>query len=269
MEIKLHSNATTTPKIRAYLQKSDKSDTELAQELGISVQTVKRWRYRQDVNDRSHVPNKINRTLSFEQEYLLCYLRQHLNLSLDEVLQVTQDLINRKASRAVISRSLKKYQLNKINKKDNLLGQTYLEIIKLPKALSKEAQYLLILIEKSTGYISFACLDHTEERQKNIIEYFNTALPYKIKQIELNSQAVNFEIAQQLCNKIIYSNNIIEAQNELNFNQDFIKIVDGNYTDSRLGFDAQLLRYEEYLNKQLKRVKLKRSSPNEYLQNKK
>lgn len=34
MEIKLHANATTTPRIRRYLQQSDKSDRELATELG-------------------------------------------------------------------------------------------------------------------------------------------------------------------------------------------------------------------------------------------
>ncbi|STQ10119.1 Uncharacterised protein [Enterobacter cloacae] len=34
MEIKLHANATTTPRIRRYLQQSDKSDRELAVELG-------------------------------------------------------------------------------------------------------------------------------------------------------------------------------------------------------------------------------------------
>ena len=44
MEIKLHANATTTPRIRRYLQQSDKSDRELAAELGISVTTVRRWR---------------------------------------------------------------------------------------------------------------------------------------------------------------------------------------------------------------------------------
>ena len=33
MEIKLHANATTTPRVRRYLQQSDKSDRELAVEF--------------------------------------------------------------------------------------------------------------------------------------------------------------------------------------------------------------------------------------------
>ena len=36
MEIKLHANATTTPRIRRYLQQSEKSDRELAAELATS-----------------------------------------------------------------------------------------------------------------------------------------------------------------------------------------------------------------------------------------
>ena len=50
MEIKLHANATTTPRIRRYLQQSDKSDRALAAELGISVTTVRRWRQREQLS---------------------------------------------------------------------------------------------------------------------------------------------------------------------------------------------------------------------------
>ena len=40
MEIKLHANATTTPRTRKYLQESTKSDRELAQELGVESATI-------------------------------------------------------------------------------------------------------------------------------------------------------------------------------------------------------------------------------------
>ena len=41
MEIKLHANATTTPRTRKYLQESTKSDRELAQELGQSLRIAR------------------------------------------------------------------------------------------------------------------------------------------------------------------------------------------------------------------------------------
>lgn len=36
MELNLHANATTTPKVRAYIQRSKKKIAELASELGVS-----------------------------------------------------------------------------------------------------------------------------------------------------------------------------------------------------------------------------------------
>ena len=54
MELNLHANATTTPKVRAYIQRSKKSVAELAAELGVSETTIRRWRGRTTVSDRSH-----------------------------------------------------------------------------------------------------------------------------------------------------------------------------------------------------------------------
>ena len=44
MDLKLHANATTTPRIRAYIQKSSASIAALARELGIHNRTVARWK---------------------------------------------------------------------------------------------------------------------------------------------------------------------------------------------------------------------------------
>lgn len=77
MEIKLHANATTTPRVRRYIQQSDKSDRLLAQELGISVATVRRWRQRQDVADRHTVPKTLRKALTDEQSLLINWLRQN------------------------------------------------------------------------------------------------------------------------------------------------------------------------------------------------
>jgi transposase-like protein len=44
MELNLHANATTTPKVRAYIQRSKRKIAELASELGVSQTTIRRWR---------------------------------------------------------------------------------------------------------------------------------------------------------------------------------------------------------------------------------
>ena len=57
MEIRLHANAATTPKQRAYIQQSSHPAAELAVELGMSETTVRRWRVRDTVQDHPHTPH--------------------------------------------------------------------------------------------------------------------------------------------------------------------------------------------------------------------
>jgi transposase-like protein len=64
MDGKLHANATTTPRTRRYIQQSGLPVRTLARELGISEVTVRRWRSRQGVADRSHTPRRLAISLS-------------------------------------------------------------------------------------------------------------------------------------------------------------------------------------------------------------
>jgi hypothetical protein len=54
MELRLHANATTTPRVRAYIQGSRKPVAELARETGVSETTFRRWRGRDRQADHSH-----------------------------------------------------------------------------------------------------------------------------------------------------------------------------------------------------------------------
>ncbi|MCK7418047.1 XRE family transcriptional regulator [Enterobacter cloacae] len=107
MEIKLHANATTTPRIRRYLQQSDKSDRELALELGISVTTVRRWRNRDQVSDNHTTPKVIHKAMRQEQIALVNALRDILGAPLDELLLMVNDVLGIAVSRATLNRYLK------------------------------------------------------------------------------------------------------------------------------------------------------------------
>lgn len=107
MEIKLHANATTTPRVRCYLQQSDKSDRELASELGISVTTVRRWRNREQVADRHTTPKVIHKAMRQEQIALVNALRDLTLAPLDELLQLVNDGLGIAVSRATLNRYLK------------------------------------------------------------------------------------------------------------------------------------------------------------------
>lgn len=106
MEIKLHANATTTPRIRKYLQESDKSDRELALELGISVTTVRRWRKREQTADKSTTPVVVHKAMRQEQVVLINALREILRAPLDDLLFMVLEGLGIPLSRATLSRYL-------------------------------------------------------------------------------------------------------------------------------------------------------------------
>ncbi|MCE9909558.1 MAG: hypothetical protein ACTIDX_13100 [Hafnia paralvei] len=115
MEIKLHANATTTPRIRRYIQQSEKSDRVLAQELGISVATVRRWRQRQDVADQHTAPKNVHKVLRPEQSLLINWLRQKLMMPLDELLIFVNVGMQQSVSRAGLDRYLRRGELAHMN----------------------------------------------------------------------------------------------------------------------------------------------------------
>jgi hypothetical protein len=54
MNIRLHKNATTTPRIRALIQASREPMTVLARHFGVALKTIARWKHRGSVKDRSY-----------------------------------------------------------------------------------------------------------------------------------------------------------------------------------------------------------------------
>jgi hypothetical protein len=76
MLIHLHSQATTTPKVRAEIQARDEPAWVLAERYGTTEQTVWQGRKRDGVNDRSHTAHRLQTTLTPAQEALAVALRK-------------------------------------------------------------------------------------------------------------------------------------------------------------------------------------------------
>ena len=89
MNIRLHANATTDPKTRHYIQASNQSVRQLADELGVSEDTIRRWKRRDGVADGSHTPHRLQTTLTPAQEVVIVELRKTLPLPLDDLLVVS------------------------------------------------------------------------------------------------------------------------------------------------------------------------------------
>jgi transposase-like protein len=77
MQVRLHANAATTPRTRAYIQQSAAPVAELAAELGVSETTIRRWRGRSAVEDRSHRPKRLSTRLTPAEEEIVLELKRN------------------------------------------------------------------------------------------------------------------------------------------------------------------------------------------------
>ena len=109
MLIKLHSQATTTPKVKAAIQASDEPAWVLAERHGTTEQTVWKWRKRGTVEDRSHTPHRLQTRLTPAQEAVAVELRKTLLVSLDDLLAVVQEFLNPDVSRSGLDRCLRRH----------------------------------------------------------------------------------------------------------------------------------------------------------------
>lgn len=165
MNIRLHKNATTTPARRAYIQSTDKSVRELAQELGVSEDTIRRWKKRDTVDDRSHTAHRLQTTLNREQEALVLVLRRTLGLTLDDLVTVTREFIHPGASRSGLHRLLKRHGISrpspeitdKISRKsfkDYFPGFVHIDVKYLPKMADEDSRrYLFVAIDRATRWV--------------------------------------------------------------------------------------------------------------------
>jgi transposase-like protein len=112
MQLRLHANATTTPRTRGYIQQSAASQAALARELGIHPRTVARWKARGDVADRSTRPHRLATPITAWEEALIVELRRSLVLPLDDIVEAMRRCLNRQLSRSGVHRCLKRHGLS-------------------------------------------------------------------------------------------------------------------------------------------------------------
>lgn len=173
MDIKLHKQATTTPKIRAEIQAAPPSitDSELARQYGVATATIRRWRYRDDVHDRSHTRHNLLATLTPEQEEVLIAAREFLRLGLDDLLVVAREFLNSRLSRSGLHRMLQRRGVPTLAElarqnirddekprhkpfKDYEPGYVHIDIKHLPQMPDEEQKrYLYVAIDRATRWV--------------------------------------------------------------------------------------------------------------------
>ena len=81
----------------------------LAERYNISRQTARKWKNRDDVQDRSHRPHKLNTTLTEGQEAIVAEVRRLTLIPLDDLLVVVREFINPAVSRSGLDRCLRRH----------------------------------------------------------------------------------------------------------------------------------------------------------------
>ena len=110
----LHGSATTTPAIRAALQRSQASVARLAEQHGLNEKTIRKWRKRASVDDLPMGPKAARSTvLSPEEEAVCVAFRRHTLLPLDDCLYALQAMIPH-LSRSSLHRLLQRHGISRL-----------------------------------------------------------------------------------------------------------------------------------------------------------
>lgn len=192
MELILHANATTTPRTRSYIQRCRKPVAALAAELGVSETTIRRWRGRSTVADRSHTPRRLAISLSVVEEALVCELRSRLRLPLDDIVEVVRRCLNPQLSRSAIHRCLKRHDLNRRPTPDKPsvgvfeqagVGFIHIDLKHLP-ALQRRKSYAFVAIDRATRYVYLEIQPRRDaETAAGFLKRFLTHFPHPVHTI--------------------------------------------------------------------------------------
>lgn len=198
MLIQLHSQATTTPKIRAKIQASDEPAWVLAERFGTTEQTVWKWRKRDSVQDRSHTAHRLQTTLTPAQEAVAVSLRKTLLVSLDDLLAVVREFLNPDVSRSGLDRCLRRHgvgNLRDLKVKDARPkhsgfkayepGYIHIDVKYLPQMEDQTSRrYLFVAIDRATRWVFIRIYNNkTAANARRFLRDLERACPIRIRTI--------------------------------------------------------------------------------------
>lgn len=190
MQQKLHKNARTTLAIRKEIKESNLSIATLGKKLGLSWDTVKKWKVSDTIEDNSSRPHKLNTTLTKWQEDLILFERKQFKKTVDEIFFALETTIP-SLYPMKIYRCLRRYGLNvlpqefvdaerKIKKfKKYTIGYLHLDVLYAPK-INKKRWYLFTGIDR-VSKVAFVWVSErkTKEKGTQFLRRILSFYPYK------------------------------------------------------------------------------------------
>jgi transposase InsO family protein len=197
---RVHPLARTTPRTRTEIKTSSASLVAVAERYNITVATARKWKNREDAQDRSHRPHKLSTTLSPIQEVLAVELRRTLLLPLDDLLAVIHEFINPDASRSGLDRCLRRHGVSDLKRlqpqiqgpakpvktfKDYEPGFVHIDIKYLPQMPDEtQRRYLFVAIDRATRWVFLRTYrDQSDSSSTDFLRRLARAAPMRIKTV--------------------------------------------------------------------------------------
>jgi transposase InsO family protein len=197
----LHNCATTTHAVRAAIQRSQASVSEIAEQFGINQKTVRKWRARQSVEDEPMGPRSpCSSVLSREEEAVCVAFRKHTLLALDDCLyalqasipHLTRSSLHRLFRRHDISRlpDLKSQAEPKKKFKSYPIGYFHIDIAEVRTEDGK--LHMFVAIDRTSKFVFVELYDKAGKMNAaKFLRHLIEAAPYTIH-IILTDNGVQF-----------------------------------------------------------------------------
>ena len=181
----IHKQARTTPQLREEIRNSTLSERALAEKYNISRATVRKWKYRETSEDRSHRPHRLHTALSPAQEAIVVELRRTLLLPTDDLLVVVREFIKPDMVRSALQRLLVRHGVSQLKEliprpegesrptktfKDYRPGYVHVDIKYLPEMADEQGRtYLFVAIDRASRWVYLE--RHREKSRKAAVRF--------------------------------------------------------------------------------------------------
>lgn len=186
----LHGSATTTHAVRAAIQRSQASASELSRTYGINPKTVLKWRKRATVEDCKTGPKDPHSTvLSLAEEAVIVAFRRHTLLPLDDCLYALQPTIP-KLTRSSLHRCLQRHGISRLPDvegdkpakktfKAYSIGYFHIDLAELQTAEGK--LYLYVGIDRTSKFAFVQLVERANTKTASaFLDSLVEAVPYAI-----------------------------------------------------------------------------------------
>jgi len=178
-----HSNATTNVRLRCEINASKATNLQLSKKYNISLNTVSKWRNRENFEDKSSRPNTIKYSLNELEMLIAVELRCLTWLSLDEITEAIS-VENPEKIRSAIYRTFVREGINKVPEKkkekakkfkEYSPGYLHIDVTYLPK-IDGVKYYLFVAIDRATRTLYYKMYD--AKTSTNAEDFMNECLDF-------------------------------------------------------------------------------------------